>query len=329
MFSLGFFKQERLEMYKLVLCLVLLVSNVAFAGTSPRSALELPLAKKAVFLDLVSNDQSVIAVGERGIILKSDDKGLTWAQVKSPVDVTLTGIAFSSKKIGWIVGHESTILKTIDGGNSWEISRYQPEDERFYMSVNFMTADKGYVLGTDGELWSTEDGGNSWDLTVLSVEEWYQNHLFAIEKVANTSLVVGERGGIFKKSIEEKDWQTVSSPYEGSFFGVNKVGEDFLVFGMSGNLYRLNAHTLEWTKINTNTDQFLLESASIDATGGVLVVGRGGIILVVNENGQLTKTIQNKSRADYTAVTIQDKTVYLSSMTGGITQMSLSDLIEK
>jgi len=316
-------------MYKLILCLVLLVSNITFADTSPRSALVLPLAKKAVFLDLVSNDQSVIAVGERGIILKSDDSGVTWVQVKSPVDVTLTGITFSSKKSGWIVGHESTILKTTDGGNSWEISRYQPEDERFYMSVNFMTADRGYVLGTDGELWVTEDGGNSWGLTVLSVEEWYQNHLFAIEKISNTSLVVGERGGIFTKGIEQKDWLTISSPYEGSFFGVNKVGEDFLVFGMSGNLYLLNSRTLEWVKINTNTDQFLLESASIDANGGVLVVGRGGIILIVNDKGQLTKTVQNKSRADYTAVTIKDKTVYLSSMTGGITQMSLSDLIEK
>ena len=316
-------------MYKLVFCLALLVSHVAFAGTSPRSALELPLAKKAVFLDLVSNDQSVIAVGERGIILKSDDKGGSWVQVKSPVDVTLTGISFSSKNTGWIVGHESTILKTIDGGNSWKISRYQPEEERFYMSVNFMTADKGYVLGTDGELWVTEDGGKSWDLTILSVEEWYQNHLFAIEKISNTSLVVGERGGIFTKGIEQKDWLAINSPYEGSFFGANKVGENFLVFGMSGNLYLLNASTLEWVKINTNTDQFLLESVSIDANGGALVVGRGGVILVVNSQGQLTKTVQNKSRADYTAVTIQDKKVYLSSMAGGITEMSLSDLIEK
>ncbi len=316
-------------MYKLVFCLILLVSHVTFADTSPRPALELPLAKKAVFLDLVSNDQSVIAVGERGVILKSDDKGLTWIQVKSPVDVTLTGISFSSKNNGWIVGHESTILKTTDGGNNWAVSRYQPEDERFYMSVNFMTADKGYVLGTDGELWVTEDGGNSWSLTILSVEEWYQNHLFAIENISNTSLVVGERGGIFTKGIAQKDWLAISSPYEGSFFGVNKVGENFLVFGMSGNLYLLNTHTLAWVKIKTNTDQFLLESVSIDTSGGALVVGRGGIILVVNDKGQLTKTVQNKSRADYTAVTIQDETVYLSSMAGGITQMSLSDLIEK
>ncbi len=316
-------------MHKFVFCLVLLVSNITFAGTSPRSALELPLAKKAIFLDLVSNDHSVIAVGERGIILKSDDKGVTWIQVKSPVDVTLTGISFSSKNNGWIVGHESTILNTRDGGNSWKISRYQPEDERFYMSVNFITADRGYVLGTDGELWVTEDAGKSWGLTVLSVEEWYQNHLFALEKISNTSLVVGERGGVFTKGSEQEDWLAINSPYEGSFFGVNKVGENFLVFGMSGNLYLLNARTQEWIKINTNTDQFLLESVSIDATGGVLVVGRGGIILVVNHKGQLIKTIQNKSRADYTAVTIQGKTVYLSSMAGGITQMSLSDLIEK
>ena len=61
-------------MYKFIFCLTLLFSNLAFAEMSPRPALELPLAKKAVFLDLVTADESVLAVGERGIILKSDDK---------------------------------------------------------------------------------------------------------------------------------------------------------------------------------------------------------------------------------------------------------------
>lgn len=316
-------------MYKFVFCLALLISNLAFAEMSPRPALELPLAKKAVFLDLVAADESVVAVGERGIILKSDDKGESWYQVQSPVDVTLTGITFSSKKEGWIVGHESTILKTSDGGNSWEINRYNPDDERFYMSVNFITANKGYVLGTDGELWVTEDAGENWRLTILSVEEWYQNHLFAIEKIDNTFLVVGERGGIFTKKSGQTEWNAISSPYEGSFFGVNKVGNNFLVFGMSGNLYLLNSSTLAWVKVETGTDQFLLESASIESTGGALVVGRGGIILVVNHEGTLTNTIQSQSRADYTAVTVQNNKVYLSSMTGGVTEMSLSDLIQK
>jgi photosystem II stability/assembly factor-like uncharacterized protein len=313
-------------MLRIILCLSLLMGGSALAETLARPALEMPLSTKAIFLDLDVNEDKVFAVGERGIILSSTNSGKSWKQIKSPVDVTLTGVSFSSKTTGWIVGHESTILQTTDGGETWVIKRYKPEEERFYMSVNFVSPQQGYVLGTDGELWITEDAGETWKLTLLSVEEWYQNHLFAIEQITDTSLVVSERGGIFYSKDKFSNWQVVPSPYEGSFFGVNKLAKDFVVFGMSGNLYLLDSETLEWKKINSKTDQFLLGSAITDDAKNLLVVGRGGIILVINDQGELVNTVESKSRADYTALTIHGENVYLSSMSGGIEKMSISEL---
>jgi len=304
------------------------MGGYAFAETVARPALELPLSTKAIFLDLEEHEEKIFAVGERGIILSSADSGKSWAQIKSPVDVTLTGISFSSKTDGWIVGHESTILHTTDAGETWAINRYKPEEERFYMSVNFVSSQLGYVLGTDGELWVTEDAGKSWKMTLLSVEEWYQNHLFAIEQIANGSLVVSERGGVFYSKDSLTDWQVVPSPYEGSFFGVNKLANQFVAFGMSGNLYLIDSDTLEWKKIDTKTDQFLLDSATTDDLKNILVVGRGGTILVVNDEGKLVKKIENKSRVDYTAVAVQGDDAYLSSMSGGVEKISISELME-
>jgi photosystem II stability/assembly factor-like uncharacterized protein len=313
---------------RIICCMFLLLVGNAYAGIDPRPALQLPLSNKAVMLDLETHKANVFAVGERGIILRSTDEGASWEQLDSPIDVTLTGISFSSEKEGWIVGHESTILHSVDGGATWAINRYQPEEEKFYMSVNFVNPQLGYVLGTDGELWVTEDSGKTWEVTILSVEEWYQNHLFAIEKLGKTALVAAERGGVFYSEDGLTDWQAVPSPYEGSFFGVNVIANQYLIFGMSGHLYLINPSSLEWTKINTATDQFLLDSVATADNQLALVVGRGGVILVLNEKGELVKKIEDSSRVDYTAVAILGESVYLASMAGGVRTMPLNKLTD-
>ena len=313
---------------RVIFCMVLLQGGNAFAQIDARPSLQLPLAKQAVMLDLEAHENNVFAVGERGIILRSTDEGASWEQLESPIDVTLTGISFSSDKEGWIVGHESTILHSIDGGATWAINSYKPEDEKFYMSVNFVTPQLGYVQGTDGELWVTEDAGKSWDVSILSVEEWYQNHLFAIETIGETALVAAERGGVFYSEDGLTDWQPVPSPYDGSFFGVNKVANQYLIFGMSGQLYLIKPGTLEWVKINTETDQFLLDSVATADKQLVLVVGRGGVVLVLNKKGELVKKTEDSSRVDYTAVTVLGETVYLASMAGGVRTMPLNKLTD-
>ena len=317
-------------MYRKVVGVVFLwaVTCMVQAAIEPRAALMMPKANKAVFLDIATNQGDVFAVGERGIILNSKDGGESWTQLASPVDITLTSISFSSANEAWIVGHESTILHSVDGGATWSIQRYKPEEEKFYMSVNFVSPQSGYVLGTDGELWVTEDGGQKWDVTILSVEEWYQNHLFAVEKVGQTALVAAERGGVFYSKNGLADWQAIPSPYEGSFFGVNEIANQFLIFGMSGQLYSIDPMSLDWTKVNTGTDQFLLHSVKTADGKQVIIVGRGGVILVINEKGELVKKIEDSSRVDYTAVTVLGDSVYLASMAGGVIKMPLKQLTD-
>ncbi|PCI67551.1 MAG: glycosyl hydrolase [Piscirickettsiaceae bacterium] len=309
-----------------LLCALLVVANVQADGVA-RSALNVPLAKKAVFMDLAIHKQTIFAVGERGIILSSTDKGNSWEQIASPVDVTLTSIAFTNNGNGWIVGHESTILHSTDNGASWQIEKYQPENERYYLTTRFISEQHGFVLATDGELWETLDGGNSWRLTVLSVEDWYQNHLFGIEKIAGSTLVVAERGGVFNLKKDQQEWQVVPSPYEGSYFGVIKLGENFLIYGMSGRVFLLDAQSLEWKRVEVKTDQFLLDATlSVDGQTA-LVVGRGGVILIINAAGELVKKVERKSRVDFTSVVLQGDDIYLASMAGGVEKSSFASLM--
>ena len=316
-------------MFKKIVWCLLIVTFSAKAEVVPRQSLTMPLSAKAVFMDLAVHNKKIIAVGERGIILNSTDGGETWKQTPSPVDVTLTSIDFTPSGEGWIVGHEATILHSSDSGESWQISKYKPEDERFYLAVNFISDQEGYVLGTDGELWKTIDSGVNWSLTLLAVEDWYQNHLFGMASIKNSSLVIAERGGIFSLKDGEAKWLVVPSPYEGSYFGVLTLNNNFLVYGMSGQVFLINAETLEWKKVDTRTDQFLLDATLSEDGQMAIIVGRGGVVLRVDGEGKVVDKVERKSRVDYTAVAIQGDQVFVASMAGGVENIPLSSFMNK
>ena len=48
------------------------------------------------------------AVGDRGVIRKTEDGGRTWQFVASPVDCPLKSICFLTNQIGWIAGRIRT-----------------------------------------------------------------------------------------------------------------------------------------------------------------------------------------------------------------------------
>ena len=66
------------------------------------------------------------AVGEFGMIQASKDQGKTWEQKTTDVKMTLTDIAFSDADHGVITGFGGAILRTSDGGNTWETGKLNP-----------------------------------------------------------------------------------------------------------------------------------------------------------------------------------------------------------
>lgn len=78
-----------------------------------------PLAQRSLLMDLDQVGSRLIAVGERGHILISEDNATSWEQVQVPVRVTLTASYFVDEKQGWAVGHDGVVLHTSDGGSHW------------------------------------------------------------------------------------------------------------------------------------------------------------------------------------------------------------------
>lgn len=99
-----------------------------------------------------------------GVIMKTEDAGYTWAH--TPADNEFfSAIHFLNTETGYAVGRTGTILKTQNGGESWEILRNGNTliKERLRLNdVHFSDAQTGYIIGDKGLFCKTTDGGKSW-----------------------------------------------------------------------------------------------------------------------------------------------------------------------
>lgn len=111
------------QLKRLCACAVLLpfIDSVALAASVP--SLIMPKAEKSLLVDLDQVGSTVVAVGERGHILISQDLGKTWEQSVSPIDQMLTAVEFVNEQTGWAVGHDGNVISTTDGGKTWVLQR--------------------------------------------------------------------------------------------------------------------------------------------------------------------------------------------------------------
>ena len=72
-------------------------------------------AQHGLMLDVAQAGARLVAVGDRGHILYSDDQGQNWTQAKVPTRQLLTAVYFVDATHGWAVGHDAQILMSSPG----------------------------------------------------------------------------------------------------------------------------------------------------------------------------------------------------------------------
>ena len=95
-------------------------TSVAVAEAQLQYSPIMPKASRSTLIDVERAGKRIVVVGERGIVLYSDDRGESWQQGKMPFFRMLTGVSFADDKKGWAVGHQSMVFHTRDGGETWE-----------------------------------------------------------------------------------------------------------------------------------------------------------------------------------------------------------------
>jgi photosystem II stability/assembly factor-like uncharacterized protein len=280
--------------------------------TATRPAEIEPLAPTSLLLDLALAGKRVVAVGERGHVLLSDDQGASWRQAKAvPTRAMLTAVYFADSEYGWAVGHDETIINTVDGGETWALSHYAPEAQQPLLDLWFANRVSGIAVGAYGAYFTTNDGGRHWTATKFappapaarSEDELPPDyHLNRIVGVGQRLYIAAEGGQLYRSDDRGATWRVLPSPYEGSFFGLVPIrGEGLLAFGLRGHLYRSADAGETWTELASHTTAMLTDGVAINDLR-VVIGGLAGVLLVSGDAGETFRLTQQEDRKGISAV---------------------------
>lgn len=267
-------------------------------------AVRAPQAAQAALLAGAWAGPRFVAVGERGVVMLSDDQGRTFRQArKVPMDVTLTGVSFADERRGWAVGHWGAILATQDGGETWAVQRQDVQSDRPLFAVHFFDARNGVAVG----LWSlalvTADGGATWRSITLTPPEGAKKAdlnllgLFADDR--GRVYAAAERGMVLRSDDRGATWTYTATGYKGSFWtGLALPGGVLLAGGLRGSLYRSADEGRTWARIDTGSRSSITSIAARD--GAIVAVGLDGLVLRSTDGGL---TFASEVRTDHAALT--------------------------
>ena len=92
----------------------------------------------------------------------------SWEQVTKASYSFFSDVFFLNNNLGWVVGNDGTILRTIDGGHTWlEPANPLPVTVSMY-SVYFVNENIGYAGGVHDLILKTTDGGANWSVVPLT-----------------------------------------------------------------------------------------------------------------------------------------------------------------
>lgn len=298
------FRSGRRHFAILLATTVLALPAPARAEAAPPGveAVRAPLANRAPLLSAARAGERIVAVGEYGIVLLSDDAGQTWRQARRvPVSSMLTDVTFVDAKAGWAVGHEGLVLRTEDGGETWSIA-HRTDPELVLMAIAFDRAGRGVIVGTYGFALRTEDGGRTWQEIVLEDGDEADRHLNHVFVTAQGSFVVAAETGNLYRSIDGGlDWRRTQLPVLGSmWYGAALPDNGLLVAGMGGRLFRSGDDGATWAPVENPLEQSLTGVAALPG-GGIVVVGLAGLVATSLDGARSFTAYRRSDRTTFAA----------------------------
>jgi len=87
-----------------------------------------------------------------------------WETLSTPTQSSLRGLSAVSEEVVWVSGSVATLMRTNDGGQSWQTFPFDVPDSLQFRDVEAFGEDTAYVLsaGLPGLIFKTNDGGESW-----------------------------------------------------------------------------------------------------------------------------------------------------------------------
>lgn len=299
----------------------------------------------------------LVGVGERGVVLLSDDNAVSLRQAKVPVSIALTNLRFVSETKGWAVGHGGVVLTTSDGGETWskqldgkqaaqlefdaakadaaaaseqgkkrivEAQRFVAEGpDKPFLDIYFRDEANGLIVGAYGLVFASHDGGKTWQSLKGQIDNPKGKHLYCIYASGSDLYVTGEQGALYRSSDGGQRFVEVKTPYVGTYFGlIASSAGDLLAYGLRGNVYRSSDHGASWQKIDTGMP-VTITAATRMADGSLVLVDETGRVLKSSDGGQKFAALPVPQPSPFTGVVqAADGNLVVSGLRG-LTRLSL------
>lgn len=136
--------------------------------TSGVSVLEAGIATSENLLRIDGDyDQTIVAGGENGALIISDDGGRIWASVPtSPTSDNIQALGVKNKYEFWVGTAAGEVFYTLDGGNNWTELIFAESGNGQIYDIVWLNSDVGFILYTDvtptAKILTTWNGGADW-----------------------------------------------------------------------------------------------------------------------------------------------------------------------
>lgn len=208
-----------------------------------------------------------LAVGFAGTVLRTADGGETWSKVELPADIPLPeefvdvydprdmlayGVEFLDPQHAWLVGEFGIILRSSDGGVTWQSQTSGVSATLF--GVGFADRQRGWAVGVDATMLATFDGGETWSRQNVATPKGFRLSLFDVAVKAQSGWAVGDSGYLLHTVDGGASWKLADVPVRmaGNWFrGISLLSGDhgFLV-GAKGLVLETKRDT--FTPMKTN-----------------------------------------------------------------------------
>lgn len=322
--------RPRLNTLCLAVCAMVVLSSplgaaLATAGDRARDALQRPALQAvspqgAVMIGAAQAGARIVAVGERGLVILSDDDGATWRQARTPVSVTLTAVRFADAQHGFAVGHGGVVLTSNDGGESWHLqlegrraaqlaleaaeaagddalitsARMLVEEgpDKPFLDLLVRTRDEVWVVGAYGLAFRTTDGGQRWTSLMGGLDNPEGLHLNVVRERGERIVIAGERGVVLYSTDGGQRFARLDTPYDGSFFTAELPAEGLIVLaGLRGHLVHSADDGVRWQMTQSPVGASFTASAAL-ADERVLLADQAGQVLAWSAAGALAPIAQ-------------------------------------
>jgi photosystem II stability/assembly factor-like uncharacterized protein len=274
-----------------------------------RAAVSVRSPERSVLLGAAQAGARIVAVGERGMVVLSDDGGRSWLQAGTPTSVTLTTVRFVDAAHGWAVGHGGVVLASDDGGKTWarrldgqRIAQLVLEgaqaagDAKAIQDAQRLLADgpdkplldllvidaqRLLAVGAYGIALGSVDGGKTWSSWMARLPNPKGLHIYTARLRGQTLLLAGEQGLVMQSQDGGLSFRRIDTPYKGSFFTAElPADQTVLLAGLRGTVLRSVDAGASWTTL-TSPMPVSITGSALASDGRLLAANQAGFVMAL------------------------------------------------